>query len=274
MRYQHFRELGMFTGSGPVGCQKSAWAVSCSDASGSAAGHDDQPCPSVCSISSSSGSAAGPARHRAAVAPSPGQKEADLPEPDGPAAGQRRDHHAHRATRHREHLVGIPAHPGRAAETRSPGQRVLDPPGPQGAADPPGPKRRTDTTWRQFMHSQAATMLAADFFHVDCAVTLRRLYRLFVMEVGARYVHILGSPPTPTAPGPPSRSETFSWTSVTVRVPKTRPRHATRRYSLIVQPACLRSTAFSCRSTSTSAAAARSPRASTTIRPSIRQISR
>jgi len=43
----------------PVGCQKFAWAVSCSDASGSAAGHDDQPCPSSCFISSSSGSAAG-----------------------------------------------------------------------------------------------------------------------------------------------------------------------------------------------------------------------
>jgi putative transposase len=34
---------------------------------------------------------------------------------------------------------------------------------------PPPPKRRTDTTWRQFMHSQAAIMLAADFFHADCA---------------------------------------------------------------------------------------------------------
>jgi hypothetical protein len=33
-----------------VGCQKSAWPVSCSDAPGSAVGHDDQPYPSVCSI--------------------------------------------------------------------------------------------------------------------------------------------------------------------------------------------------------------------------------
>ena len=57
---------------------------------------------------------------------------------------------------------------------------------------PPAPQRHNDTTWRQFMHTQAATMLATGFFHVDCAVTLQRLYCLFVIEVSSRYVHIPG----------------------------------------------------------------------------------
>jgi putative transposase len=63
---------------------------------------------------------------------------------------------------------------------------------------PPAPERHTDTTWRQFPHTQAATMPAAGFSPVDCAVTPQRLHCLFVIEIGSRYAHIR---PDHRAPG-------------------------------------------------------------------------
>jgi putative transposase len=63
---------------------------------------------------------------------------------------------------------------------------------------PPAPTRADRTTWWQFRRAQATTMLACDFFHVDCAVTLQRIYILSVIEINSRYVHLLG---TTTNPG-------------------------------------------------------------------------
>jgi transposase InsO family protein len=54
----------------------------------------------------------------------------------------------------------------------------------------PAPRRQT-TTWRAFLRSQAAGIVACDFFSVD-TVFLTRLYVLFFIEIGSRRVWLAG----------------------------------------------------------------------------------
>ena len=57
--------------------------------------------------------------------------------------------------------------------------------------------RRSGPAWRQFLHAQAAGILAVDFLHVD-TVLLKRLYVLIFIEHGTRRMHLGGVTAHPT----------------------------------------------------------------------------
>jgi hypothetical protein len=60
----------------------------------------------------------------------------------------------------------------------------------QQAGIDPAPRRSTET-WREFLHAQASSIIACDFFTVD-TVLFRRLYVLVFIELATRQVHLAG----------------------------------------------------------------------------------
>ncbi|GIJ51402.1 hypothetical protein Val02_82880 [Virgisporangium aliadipatigenens] len=57
--------------------------------------------------------------------------------------------------------------------------------------------RRAGQTWREFLTTQAKTIVACDFFTVD-TVLLKRIYVLFFIEIATRRVHVAGVTAHPT----------------------------------------------------------------------------
>jgi putative transposase len=77
--------------------------------------------------------------------------------------------------------------------------------------------RRSGPSWREFLHRQAASMVACDSFTVE-TISLRRLYVLFFIELESRYVHLAGRTTNPTGAWVTQQARNLSFSGVFERM--------------------------------------------------------
>ena len=73
-----------------------------------------------------------------------------------------------------------------------------------------GPTVRRGPSWREFLRTQANSIIAVDFFTVD-TVWLQRLYVLFFIELGSRRVHLAGCTAHPDDGWVTQQARQVSW---------------------------------------------------------------
>jgi putative transposase len=74
-----------------------------------------------------------------------------------------------------------------------------------------GPAReRARLSWREFLRTQAHSMIAADFFTIE-TVWLERLYVLFFIELGSRRVHLAGCTANPSGTWVTQQARQLAW---------------------------------------------------------------
>src|SRR6266516_4222184 len=69
---------------------------------------------------------------------------------------------------------------------------------------------RAQLSWREFLRTHAASMIACDFFTVE-ALWLGRLYVLFFIELGTRRVHLAGCTPNPDGAWMVQQARQLAW---------------------------------------------------------------
>jgi putative transposase len=72
---------------------------------------------------------------------------------------------------------------------------------------------RAGLSWREFLRTQAHSMIAVDFFTVE-TIWLQRLYVLFVIELGSRRVHLAGCTTNPSGAWVTQQARQLAWALV------------------------------------------------------------